>query len=71
MIGLAAAAQIAILPVWFGISFVFGFSQTGSPSERGISLVVNIVTVVVAAVITYALLGMRGEALKAIIRRRS
>jgi hypothetical protein len=71
MIGLAAAAQIAILPVWFGISFVFGFSQTGSPSERGISLVVNIATVVVAAVITYALIGMRGETLNPHIRRRS
>ena len=59
MIGLAAAAQVAILPVWFGISFVFGFN--GSPSERAISLVVNVATIVTA---TYALLGMRGASLR-------
>jgi hypothetical protein len=71
LIGLAAAAQVAILPVWFGISFVFGFSETGSPSERGISVVVNVATIIIAVAITYALLGMRADALKYLRVHRS
>lgn len=66
MIGLAATAQIAILPVWFGISFVFGFPvmDTASPSERAIIFLVNVGTIIAAAFATYALLGMSGEALR-------
>jgi hypothetical protein len=66
MIGLAATAQIAILPVWFGISFVFGFPvlDSTSPAQRALTFGVNAVTIIVAALCTYALLGMRGEALK-------
>lgn len=66
MIGLAATAQIAILPVWFGISLVFGFPQmdTATPTQRALSLLVNVGTIVVAAFCTYALLGMRGAAVR-------
>jgi hypothetical protein len=32
-LGLAATAQIAIIPVWFGICFVFGFPKTTSQDE--------------------------------------
>jgi hypothetical protein len=65
MIGLAATAQVAILPVWFGISFVFGFPvmDSATPGQRALSLTVNVVTIVVAAFATYALLRMRGEGL--------
>jgi hypothetical protein len=65
MIGLAATAQIAILPVWFGVSFVFGFPAVDSatPGQRAISLLVNVATIVAAAFTTYALLRMRGEGL--------
>ncbi|MGI9107495.1 MAG: hypothetical protein ACR2G4_14755 [Pyrinomonadaceae bacterium] len=66
MIGLAATAQMAILPVWFGISLVFGFpaADTSSPSERALSFVVNACTIILASLCTYALLGMRGESLR-------
>jgi hypothetical protein len=66
MIGLAATAQIAILPVWFGISFVFGFPamDSATPQERALSFLINIATIVVAALATYALVGMRGEGLR-------
>lgn len=65
MIGLAATAQIAILPVWFGVSFVFGFPVLDSttPGMRAIAFAVNVVTIVAAALLTYALLGMRGDGL--------
>ena len=66
MIGLAATAQLAILPVWFGISFVFGFPamDTATPSERAVAFAVNLGTIVAAALVTYAALGMRGAALR-------
>jgi hypothetical protein len=65
MIGLAATAQIAILPVWFGISFVFGFPalDSATPGQRALSFSLNVATIVVAAFATYALLRMRGEGL--------
>jgi hypothetical protein len=66
MIGLAATAQMAILPVWFGICFVFGFPALDSTpaAQRALTFGVNAVTIVVAALCTYALLGMRGASLQ-------
>ena len=66
MIGLAATAQMAILPVWFGICFVFGFPvlDTTSPARHALTFGVNALTIVTAALCTYALLGMRGESLR-------
>jgi hypothetical protein len=61
MIGLAATAQVAILPVWFGICFVFGFPilETNSPSRRALGFGVNVISIVVAAFTTYAALRMK------------
>jgi hypothetical protein len=66
MIGLAATAQLAIIPVWFGVSFVFGFpaNDSASASQRATAFGVNIATIVVVSLCTYALLGMRGSALR-------
>lgn len=66
MIGLAATAQIAIIPVWFGISAIFGFpaTDTGTPSQRALSFFINAATIICAAFVTYALVRMRGDALK-------
>ncbi|MGH9941701.1 MAG: hypothetical protein ACRD9R_04990 [Pyrinomonadaceae bacterium] len=66
MIGLAATAQLAIVPVWFGVSFVFGFPalDSASPAERAAGFGLNVGTVVLAASTTYALLRMRGEAVR-------
>ncbi|HYG82659.1 MAG TPA: hypothetical protein VD861_19850 [Pyrinomonadaceae bacterium] len=65
MIGLAATAQIAILPVWFGVSFVFGFPVLDSapPKQRALAFAVNAAAIVVTALLTYAFLRMRGEGL--------
>ncbi len=60
MIGLAATAQIAIIPVWFGISFVFGFPPTTGEHEinqRAISFPLNVATIIVASLLVYVLSG--------------
>jgi hypothetical protein len=61
MIGLAAVAQIAILPTWFGIRLVFGAAAEGSTpaGARALALLVNMAAILVAALGTYALLGLR------------
>lgn len=59
LLGLAATAQIVLIPVWFGISLVFGFSMTQNGSqiaERALAFVINASTIIVAALVTYALL---------------
>lgn len=60
MIGLAATAQIAIIPVWFGINFIFGFSATIDQSEitnRALVFLVNVVTIIISSLATYIALG--------------
>ena len=61
MIGLAATAQVAILPVWFGICFVFGFPVLGNlpPTRRALSLAINVMSIVAASLVTYAIIGMK------------
>jgi hypothetical protein len=61
MIGLAATAQVAILPVWFGICFVFGFPALEStpPARRALIFLLNVSTLIVASSATYAVLGMK------------
>lgn len=59
-LGLAATAQIAIIPVWFGICFVFGFPTTTSQDEittRALGFGLNVLTIIVASLATYILLG--------------
>lgn len=59
LLGLAATAQIVLIPVWFGISTVFGFSMTQNGSqitERALAFGINFSTIIVAALVTYALL---------------
>lgn len=59
-LGLAATAQIAIVPVWFGICFVLGFPNTTSQEEirtRAIGFGVNVLTLIVSSLVTYLALG--------------
>lgn len=67
MIGLAASAQIAIVPVWFGISAVFGFPKTSGENEiesRALSFFVNVVTLIVAALAVHIFASTANGALK-------
>ncbi len=59
LLGLAATAQIVLIPVWFGINVVFGFSQTSGESqitERALAFAINASTIIVVALVTYILL---------------
>jgi hypothetical protein len=67
MIGLAATAQIAIIPVWFGICTIFGFPPTASESEittRAISFFVNFLTIIITAMAVYAISGAANRSLQ-------
>jgi hypothetical protein len=63
LIGLAAASQIALVPVWFGLCFVLGPLLPQLAAERALSLALNIVAVVAFAALIYALLGYRAREL--------
>jgi hypothetical protein len=66
LIALAATAQTALLPAWFGIRLVYG-PATGDmdpPSERVLVYAVNVVTIVAAALATFAATGMRTSAVQ-------
>jgi len=66
MIGLAATAQVAIVPAWLGLCWVLGFPvlDATSPLRRVLGLLLNIATIVLASLVTYALIGIKGSALK-------
>ncbi len=66
LIGLAATAQIAIIPVWFGICFVFGFPSTTGQNEitnRALGFGLNVLTIIFASLATYVLLGAASRSL--------
>jgi hypothetical protein len=66
MIGLAATAQLAIIPVWFGICFVLGFPSTVSQNEitsRASVFFINTVTVILTSLAVYVLLGTASRSL--------
>jgi len=67
MIGLAATAQVAIVPTWFGLAAVLGLPANDAVSvkQRALSLLVNIAGIIVASLATYAALRMRGDSLRA------
>jgi hypothetical protein len=65
MIGLAATAQIAIIPAWFGSCLILGFPNSETPpSKRLAALMINVIAIVICSTLTYALAGIRGSALK-------
>jgi hypothetical protein len=58
-VGLAAASQLAILPAWFGVSLVFGFSE--SPVEKLGAFGVNVAALIGGSLAVYAALSAGGE----------
>jgi hypothetical protein len=59
LIGLAAAAQIAIKPVWLGTALVLGMPVSERLSARSelFTLVLNIASIIIASVLTYLAAG--------------
>jgi hypothetical protein len=68
LVGLAAASQLAIVPAWFGLSLVWGFS--GDLAEKLSGFGVNVVALVVGAVTVYGALSLGGEVPHRTARRK-
>lgn len=66
IIGLAASAQVAIIPVWFGISLVMGYPAPGRNAalQRAITFLVNVASVIAATFCTFIMLRVRGKGLR-------
>lgn len=66
MIGLAATAQVAIIPAWIGLCLILGFpgSEPAPAKHRLLALLLNGVAIVIASFVTYTLLGVKASALK-------
>ena len=61
LIGVAAAVQYAVFPVWFGTCIVLGFPPRPIVIERIATFGLNLATIAFAAGVVYALIGMRRE----------
>lgn len=67
MIGLAASAQTALVPVWFGIGTVLGFSDASGQSQVGVragSFTVNVLTLILASLAVHIFGGTVNGAMK-------
>jgi hypothetical protein len=70
LIGVAAAVQYAVFPVWFGIALVLGFPDSSTTLQRMLTLAINMVTIAGAAAIAYGLLGMKREEVHRFVKSR-
>jgi hypothetical protein len=70
LIGVAAAVQYAVFPVWFGIALVIGFPDAATIRQRLLTLAINIATIAGIAAVAYALLGMKREDVHRFVKSR-
>ena len=68
LIGLAATAHISIYPAWLGLHVVLGIGDEPKAMEYLFSFAMNVVTLILAAILTFALAGIRGEGIRKFIR---
>jgi hypothetical protein len=61
LIGLAAASQLALIPAWFGVSLVFGFSE--SPLEKLGAFGLNAAAMILGGALVYGYLRLREKRL--------
>jgi Kef-type K+ transport system membrane component KefB len=61
LIGVAAATQSGVFPVWFGIALVLGFHDVVTTAVRLATSLMNIVSIGIAASISYGLAGFKRE----------
>jgi hypothetical protein len=66
IIGLAASAQLGIIPVWLGVALINGYPSMSSPQvkERGLTLVLNVAVIIGASFLSFILLRVRGEGIR-------
>src|SRR5579884_2372930 len=70
LIGVAAAVQYAIYPVWFGISLVLGFPSKSVTVERLWTLAINVGTIAAFAAVAYGAIGMRRDEVRRFVQSR-
>jgi len=68
LVGLAAASQVVLVPAWFGLSLVFGF--TDSALEKLASFGANVGALAVGSFAVYAVLSLRGELPRRVATRK-
>lgn len=70
LIGVAAAVQFGIFPVWFGFSLVEGFPDQRTTTIRIFTFFINVVTITLFALLGYLLLDIRRDDVRAFVRQR-
>lgn len=71
LIGVAAAVQYGIFPVWFGFCLVKGFPDASTTTSRLATFAINVVTITFFALIGYLLLDIKRKDVRAFIQHRS
>ena len=64
LIGMAAAAQFAVYPAWFGIMLVLGLPDPSLVGQRWLTFLVNILTILAVSVGIYLSVRYGGDVLK-------
>jgi Domain of unknown function (DUF389) len=70
LIGVAAAVQYAVFPVWFGTALVIGFPDKSITVQRLLTLAINVATIAVAGAAAYGMLGMRRSEVHRFVKSR-
>lgn len=70
LIGVAAAVQFAIYPVWIGISLIAGFPDSHTVAMRLLTFGINVITIGVAGMAAYTLLGIKRRDLAPFLKMR-
>lgn len=68
LIGVAAAVQFSIYPSWCGAATVIGLPPHGVLITRTAAFLINLITMPAAALIAYALVGLRRRQLQRVVR---
>ena len=70
LIGVAAAVQYGVFPVWFGFCLVAGFPQSSITQSRLETFAINVGAIIVFALIGYLLLNIKRKDVKGFVRQR-
>jgi Domain of unknown function (DUF389) len=69
LIGVAAAVQFAVIPVWFGFSLVHGLPDSHIIMERVGTFFINLFTIAGAAGVVYGLTGMNARNVEQLLKK--
>ena len=70
LIGVAAAVQYGVFPVWFGFCLVAGFPEASVTRSRLETFAINVGTIIVFALIGYLLLNIKRRDVSGFVRQR-